>query len=92
MRRLRAAGRLGGGGLPLSPAARLSAVGPLRFPGKLCRLNGRRLVISDTGHHRLLVTDNGGNVMVNSGGDCGVLDFLYLLSELGHSCSLSGYI
>ncbi|XP_043224746.1 NHL repeat-containing protein 2-like [Amphibalanus amphitrite] len=68
LRRLSAAGRLGRGSLPLAPAARLSAAGPLRFPGKLCRLDERRLVISDTGHHRLLVTDNGGTVLRIVGG------------------------
>ncbi|XP_037089744.1 NHL repeat-containing protein 2-like [Pollicipes pollicipes] len=47
----------------------------VRFPGKLCRLDARRLVLSDSGHHRLLVTDNSGAVLhVIGGPTAGFLD------------------
>ncbi|XP_037089748.1 NHL repeat-containing protein 2-like [Pollicipes pollicipes] len=73
LRRLR--GRLGSGSLPLAPAARPPVARPLRFPGKLCRLDARRLVLSDSGHHRLLVTDNSGAVLhVIGGPTAGFLD------------------
>ena len=39
---------------------------PLRFPGKVCVSgDGKTIVVADTGHHRILVLDRNGIVMVS---------------------------
>lgn len=50
--------------LNLSPPAPAEPAGPLRFPGKVTADPvGDRLFISDTAHHRILVTDPDGRVL-----------------------------
>ncbi|XP_077541738.1 NHL repeat-containing protein 2-like isoform X2 [Haemaphysalis longicornis] len=51
--------------LPLAPGT--FPVGPLLFPAKVCATE-TRLVISDTGHHRILIADRGGKVLLTVGG------------------------
>ncbi|KPP62260.1 NHL repeat-containing protein 2-like, partial [Scleropages formosus] len=42
---------------------------PLAFPGKVAtELNGERLVVADTGHHRILVVSTSGQVLHSVGG------------------------
>lgn len=57
-------GRRGGtlrpGPAPYRPGPQQGGI--LRFPGKVLALGGGRLAISDTGHHRVLVTDAAGTV------------------------------
>ncbi|KAK8764586.1 hypothetical protein V5799_032804 [Amblyomma americanum] len=51
--------------LPLTPGA--LPTGHLLFPAKVCA-TGTKLVIADTGHHRILVTNSSGRVLEAVGG------------------------
>ena len=66
-------GILAEGPLDLGPGA-AAAPGALRFPGRVC-LEGDRLVISDTGHHRILIAGLDGRVaMIVGSGEPGRRD------------------
>lgn len=52
-----------------SSLAHIQGSGPLFFPGKVaCCRNGDHLAIADTGHHRILICSNRGNVQHIAGG------------------------
>lgn len=51
--------------LPLAPGT--FPAGPLLFPAKVCATE-TRLLISDTGHHRVLIADRSGQVLLTVGG------------------------
>ncbi len=55
MTALRAGGKIGGGApVPYAPETLSPPSGVLRFPAKVRVLHGRRVMVADTGHHRLV--------------------------------------
>ncbi|KAG0718614.1 NHL repeat-containing protein 2 [Chionoecetes opilio] len=57
------AGRLKGSPVPLAPSEHCRPSNSiLRFPGKVA-IHPEGVIVSDSGHHRLLITDHQGNVM-----------------------------
>ncbi|MEZ4452139.1 MAG: thioredoxin-like domain-containing protein [Nannocystaceae bacterium] len=50
------------------PARKDAQAGPLAFPGKVIALADGSLAVSDSGHHRILITDRAGRVREAIGG------------------------